>query len=222
MTELQYLRHIGTRDPENYEETRQFILTKIREDEELLEDFNTAIPRASERIDQKKRFIEMCMGMLAQHTQTAATAIAEADTANYWWKYAVDRARKPWPREQEDREMIYLEDLRQFLEDEVPDNVSISPPCHRDDSHVETAGGAYIALALNDNPTWGRAYIQCSSEKGYRFQVNHTILKPGAENSVENLQIEETSYFKTEKEIAADMRRWAKTGAKHKAGKSGV
>ena len=164
----------------------------------------------------------MCMGMLAQHTQTAAAAITEADTAKYWWKYAVDRARKPWPREQEDREMIYLEDLRQFLEDEVPDNVSISPPGHRDDSRIETAGGAYIALALNDYPRWGRAYIQCSSEKGFRFQINHTTLKPGAENRFENLEIEETTYFQTEQELAADMRSWAKNGAKHKAGKLGV
>jgi len=113
MTQLHHLRHIAHREPANYEETRQFIQSKITEDEELLEDFNTAIPRASERIDQKKRVIEMWMGMLAQHTQTAAAAITEADTAKYWWKYAVDRARKPWPREQEDREMIYLEDLRQ-------------------------------------------------------------------------------------------------------------
>jgi hypothetical protein len=115
--------------------------------------------------------------------------------------------------------MIYLEDLRQFLEDEVPDNVSISPPGHRDDSRVQTAGGPYIALALKDNPAWGRAYIQCSSEKGFRFQVNHTSLKPGAEISFENLEIEETAYFETEQEVAAEMRRWAKNGAKHKAGK---
>jgi hypothetical protein len=115
-----------------------------------------------------------------------------------------------------------LEDLKQILEDEVADNVSISPPGHRDDSRVQTAGGPYIALALKDNPAWGQAYIQCSSEKRFRFQVNHTSLRPGAENSVENLEIEETAYFETEEGIAADMRRWAKTGAKHKAGKSGV
>jgi hypothetical protein len=222
MTELEYLRHIGTFNLQNYEETRQFILTKMREDEEMLEDFNTAIARASERIDQKRRVIEMCTVMLAQRTQIAAAAIREADTAEYWWKYAVDVARKAWPQDKEDREMIYLEDLRQFLEDEVPDNVSISPPGHRDDSRVQTAGGAYIALALNDNPRWGRAYIQCSSEKGFRFQINHTTLKPGAENRFENLEIEETTYFQTEQELAADMRSWAKNGAKHKAGKLGV
>jgi hypothetical protein len=112
-----------------------------------------------------------------------------------------------------------LEDLRQLLEDEVADNVSISPPSHQDDSRVETAHGPYIALALNDNPAWGRAYIQCSSEKDYRFQINYTSLRPGAENSVENLEIEETVFFKTEEDIAADMQRWTKTGAKHKEGK---
>jgi hypothetical protein len=221
MTELDYLRHIGTVNRANYEETRQFILTKIREDDEMLADFNRSISEAEERIDRKRRVIEMCTEMLAQRTQIAAAAIREADTAEYWWKYAVKVARKAWPQDKEEREMIYLEDLRQFLEDEVPDNVSISPPGHRDDSRVQTAGGAYIALALKDYPRWGRAYIQCSTEKGFRFQINHTTLKPGAENSFENLEIEETTYFEAEQELAADMRRWVKEAAKHKAENSG-
>jgi hypothetical protein len=203
--------------PEGYVRIKQDAERRITKLQGTIEEFKQAIRKALELIRDKAKLIEKCTRAVELSKIPAEHVLKESRAAFQLWKYAREKAREPWPQDKEEREMIYLEDLKQLLEDELADNVSISPPGHRDDSRVQTAGGPYIALALKDNPTWGRAYIQCSSERGFRFQINHTSLRPGAENIVENLEIEETSYFETEGDIAADMRRWAKTGAKHKA-----
>jgi hypothetical protein len=208
-----------SRGQAEYVRARHDVERRITELQGTIEEFKQAIRKNLGLITDKTKMIEKCTQVAELSKIPAEHALKETRAAFHLWEYARDKAREPWPQDKEEREMIYLEDLKQLLEDELAANVSISPPCHRDDSHVQTAGGPYIALALKDNPAWGRAYIQCSSEKRCRFQVNHTSLKPGAENIVENLEIEETTYFETEEYIAADMRRWAKTGAKHKAGK---
>jgi chromosome segregation ATPase len=206
----------------DYARTKQLVEQRIIELQGSIEGFRQKIRTALELIRDKTKLIEKATQVTELSKIPAEHALKETRAAFQLWQYAREKAREPWPQDKEEREMIYLEDLRQLLEDELSDNVSISPPSHRDDSRVQTAGGPYISLALKDNPAWGRAYIQCSSEKRFRFQVNDTALKPGAENSEENLEIELTTYFETEEYIAAAMRRWAKNGAKHKAGKSGV
>jgi chromosome segregation ATPase len=232
MTDLDQYVSVATRsrrsdEPESraqadYVQARHNLERRITEFQGTVEGFKQAIRKTLGLIRDKTKMIEKCTQVAELSKIPAEHVLKETRAAFQLWQYALDKARKPWPQDKEEREMIYLEDLKQLLEDELADNVSIWPPGHRDDSRVQTAGGPYIALALKDNPAWGRAYIQCSSEIGFRFQVNHTSLRPGAENIVENLEIEETSYFETEEGIAADMRHWAKTGAKHKAGGSGV
>ena len=206
-------------DLADYLHTRQTIERRITEFQGTIEQFKQANRKTLELIRDKTKMIEKGTQVAEMAKIPAEHLLKESRAAFQVWQYAREKAREPWPQDKEEREMIYLEDLKQLLEDELSDNVSISPPSHRDDSRVQTAGGPYIALVLNDNPAWGRAYIQCSSERGFRFQVNDTSLKPGAENSEENLEMEITKYFETEEGMAAEMRRWTKNGAKHKAGK---
>ena len=205
--------------PEGYVRIRQDAERRITKLQATIEEFKQAIRKALELIREKTKLIEKCTRAVELSKIAAEHVLKESRAAFQVWQYAREKARDAWPQDKEEREMIYLEDLRQLLEDELSENVSISPPSHRDDRRVQTAGGPYIALVLKDNPAWGRAYIQCSSERGFRFQVNDTALKPGAENSEENLEMEITKYFETEELIATEMRRWAKNGAKHKAGK---
>jgi chromosome segregation ATPase len=229
MTDLDQYVSVATRsrrpdEPESraqadYVQARHNLERRITELQGTIEEFKQVIRKTLELIRDKTKMIEKATQIAEISKIPAEHALKETRAAFQLWQYAREKAREAWPQDKEEREMIYLEDLKQLLEDELADNVSISPPSHRDDSRVQTAGGPYIALALKDNPAWGRAYIQCSSEKGFRFQVNDTALKPGAENSEENLEIELTTYFETEEYIAAAMRRWAKNGAKHKAGK---
>jgi chromosome segregation ATPase len=208
-----------SRGQAEYVRARHDVERRITELQGTIEEFKQAIRKILGLIRDKTKMIEKCTQVAELSKIPAEHALKETRAAFQLWEYAREKAREPWPQDKEEREMIYLEDLKQLLEDELAANVSISPPCHRDDSHVQTAGGPYIALALKDNPAWGRAYIQCSSEKGFRFQLNDTSLKPGAENIVENLEMEITKYFETEEGMATEMRRWAKNGAKHKAGK---
>ena len=208
-----------SRGQAEYVRARHDVERRITELQGTIEEFKQAIRKILGLIRDKTKMIEKCTQVAELSKIPAEHALKETRAAFQLWEYARHKAREPWPQDKEEREMIYLEDLKQLLEDELAANVSISPPCHRDDSRVQTAGGPYIALALKDNPAWGRAYIQCSSEKGFRFQVNDTSLKPGAENIVENLEMEITKYFETEEGMATEMRRWAKNGAKHKAGK---
>jgi chromosome segregation ATPase len=208
-----------SRGQAEYVRARHDVERRITELQGTIEEFKQAIRKILGLIRDKTKMIEKCTQVAELSKIPAEHALKETRAAFQLWEYAREKAREPWPQDKEERGMIYLEDLKQLLEDELAANVSISPPCHRDDSHVQTAGGPYIALALKDNPAWGRAYIQCSSEKGFRFQLNDTSLKPGAENIVENLEMEITKYFETEEGMATEMRRWAKNGAKHKAGK---
>jgi hypothetical protein len=104
--------------------------------------------------------------------------------------------------------MIYLEDLKLFFEDSAHDNVRISPSGYQDDSRVQTANGPYISLVLEDNPSRGWAYVQCTPERSSdRFQIHHTSLKPGAEDIQENLQIEETIVCEKEEIVADNLRK---------------
>ena len=229
MTDLDQYVSVATRsrrsdEPESraqadYVQARHNLERRITEIQGTIEEFKQVIRKILGQIRDKTKMIEKATQIAELSKIPAEHALKETRAAFQLWEYARNKARDPWPQDKEEREMIYLEDLRQLLEDELSENVSISPPSHRDDRRVQTAGGPYIALVLKDNPAWGRAYIQCSSEKKFRFQVNDTALKPGAENSEENLEMEITKYFETEEYIAAEMRRWAKNGAKHKAGK---
>jgi chromosome segregation ATPase len=229
MTDLDQYVSVATRsrrsdEPESraqadYVQARHNLERRITEIQGTIEEFKQVIRKILGQIRDKTKMIEKATQIAELSKIPAEHALKETRAAFQLWEYARNKARDPWPQDKEEREMIYLEDLRQLLEDELSDNVSISPPSHRDDSRVQTAGGPYIALVLKDNPWWGRAYIQCSSEKKFRFQVNDTALKPGAENSEENLEMEITKYFETEEGMATEMRRWAKNGAKHKAGK---
>ena len=231
MTDLDQYVSVATRsrrsdEPESraqadYVQARHNLERRITEIQGTIEEFKQVIRKILGQIRDQTKMIEQATQVAELSKIPAEHALKETRAAFQLWQYAREKARDSWPQDKEEREMIYLEDLKQLLEDELAANVSISPPGHRDDSRVQTAGGPYIALALKDNPAWGRAYIQCSSEKGFRFQINHTTLKPGAENSFENLEIEETTYFEAEQELAADMRRWVKEAAKHKAEKSG-
>ena len=208
-----------SRGQADYVRAKHNVEQRITELQGTIEEFKRVIRKILGQIRDQTKMIEQATHVAELSKIPAEHALKETRAAFQLWEYARNKARDPWPQDKEEREMIYLEDLRQLLEDELSDNVSISHPSHRDDRRVQTAGGPYIALVLKDNPGWGRAYIQCSSEKGFRFQVNDTALKPGAENIEENLEMEITKYFETEELIATEMRRWAKNGAKHKAAK---
>jgi len=152
----------------------------------------------------------MAEAMGRQRAAMADEANQEAHLATLLWEEARGTARNQWPVEWEERERIYLRDLILYLEDNVPvDRVRVSAPRARDDSRPQTAGGPYIFFSAVNNRSWGRFYVQCGPERAeFRFMIHYTSLKPGAEDTDENHEIEYTVTCLTEDELAETLRRW--------------
>ena len=197
----------------DYARKKQKDQESLKEYNELTEQFRVANIDLEEAIRSKRKYIATLKGLLEVETEVVNIMTRDRDTALYLWQEAVDRATKPWPTGREEREQIYLEDLRLFLEDEVPDTVNITPPGHRDDSRDQTANGPYIALRLENNPTWGRLYIQNTPEGTVPgFKIHYTWLPRGLQDIPENLFIELTEICYTEKQVAELVRQWVRNG----------
>ena len=193
----------------NYAEMKRKGQETMRVYAASIERFQQAIRNIESQIESKRLWMRMLTQRLARQREEVDNMVRVAQRATYSWQKAVDWATKTWPRGREEREMIYLEDLRLFLEDKVPDTVNITPPGLRDDSRVQTANGPYIALSLVNNPSWGRLYIQTTPEGTVpRFQIHTTTLPRGLQDIPENLFIELTNVCYTERKVASIVRKW--------------
>jgi hypothetical protein len=162
------------------------------------------------RLKDTQEWAAMAEAMGRQRAGMADEANQEARLATLLWEEARGTARNPWPVEWEEREQIYLRDLILYLEDNVPvERVKVSAPRARDDSRPQTAGGPYIFFSVVNNRSWGRLYVQCGPERAaFRFLIHYTSLKPGADDTDENQDIEHTVTCLTEDELAETLRRW--------------
>jgi hypothetical protein len=183
---------------------------RMREYLTCIKRINETIAEIEYRLKDTQEWATMAEAMGRQRAAMADEANQEAMLATQLWEEARGTARNTWPVEWEERERIYLRDLILYLEDNVPvDRVRVSAPRARDDSRPQTAGGPYIFFSAVNNRSWGRFYVQCGPERAeFRFLIHYTSLKPGAEDTDENQEIEYTVTCLTEDELAETLRRW--------------